>query len=768
MAVNDLLINMLAFSATPGMFVYMIIALAIMSFLIYIFIQFFSKNRFRGISLGVFSKMISLNDYIVKFNSELFMDFENIATYNGKNIRYLYKGDAIISEITTFMKSIKSNRDTFNRVMFDFFKPNNSFVTPSDDGAAINTDGSTAQLRRIMEKLYRDDFHNAFGIWLNYNSIWNFINKDSNTLLDTLVFNYISDDQFVSTQHDVKADYVVYYNKLKAVKLSRGAKTSTELFNQMILSSNDDITALGNMLKRTIKDEFIRGLGLSQDQRYAIDNMMFVGPTKNSKNYGNISLDTFKDEYCALDDGNDKLSVGLNTLSGMGISMDMLNNLNNAISFVDTLTVLSKRNYNVSNGMFNSSVNNLHRSVIEAVSQASRKGNRQEKYMLVHNACYTLFNELFYFKYEKEGKNVFLFHENKETFDESSGKTRAIWRLCHLFFNLHMMNCFRSQVTDAISFMDDKAVFEKEVDFITDAHVSIARLKYLIQDYFIIIQQYNDKQYPDEKDVKDFWEKRVNAFGFVVASTKENRPRNVPESEYGKAKVNRQRSDDMWEADTDYVLQKNTPLALYFEYLKAVFMEFRHPRIPFFQSIMASIRYMIPPPNVLLDNFMNQIKGKPAVSSTTSNSVQYDFSFKYNPYYDGLGSGVDKFESLEDSAARMTSTIDLSTQGDKILTATEVTEQTINAKKNETIPNLDAASAEAGATANESGGVEEAEAPPPPPPKPKPRSGNRHGTRGRSSSPAPQPKQGGRRGRSSNAKSSSPAPKPKQGGRRGR
>lgn len=709
MAVNDVLINMLAFSATPGMFVYMIVALAIMSFLIYISIQFFSKNRFRGISLGIFSKMISLNDYIEKFNSELFMDFENIATYNGKNIRFLYKGDAIISEITAFMKSIKSNRDTFNHVMFDFFKPNNSFVTPSDDVNAKDTDGSTAQLRRIMEKLYRDDFHKAFGTWLNYDSIWNFINKDSKTFLNTMVFNYIADDHFASSRHDSKADHVVYYNKLKAIKLSRGDKPSTELFNQLMLSSNEDITALGNVLKQTLKDEFMRGSGLGEDQRTAIDSMVFVGPTKNSKNYGNISQETFKDEYCALDDVGEKLTQTTNVLSEMGISIEMIDILNNAISFVDTLTVLSKTNYNVSNGMFDSSVNNLHKAVLEAVAEASKKTNKQEKYMLIHNACYTLFNELLYSKYQKDGKTVFLFHDNKETVDESMMKTRAIWTFSHMFFNLHMINCFKTQVLDAISFMDDKAVFGKEVDFITDAHVSIARLKYLIQDYFIIIQQYNDKQYPDEKDVKDFWEKRVNAFGFVVASTKENRPRNVPESEYGKAKVNRQRSEDMWEADTDYVLQKNTPVALYFECLNAVFMQFRHPRIPFFQSIMATIRYMIPTPNVLLDNFMNQIKGIPAVASTSNNPVTYDFSFKYNPYYDGLGGGVDKFESLEDSAVRMTSTIDLSTQGNKILTAAEVTQQTIDAKNNEALPNLNAANAAAGETAKETGGVDTGE-----------------------------------------------------------
>jgi len=702
MAPIDFMLNLIAFSSSPIMVVYMIIVLAMISFLIYLFIQFYSKNRFRGISLGIFSKLISLNDYIEKFNSELFMDFENIAAYQGKNTRFLYKGNAILSEIAAFMKSIQSNRDTFNHVMFAFFKPNNNFMTPTGDDVVKNTDGPAAQLRSIMEKLYKDNFHDAFGVWLNYNSVWNFINKDSTTLLNTMVFNYIADDHFASPAtadtndsavSDGAADYVVYYNKLKAIKLGTGAKKSTELLNQLILTSNDDITALGNMLKKTLIDEFMKGLGLGEDQRYAFNNMLFVGPTKNSNNYGNISQDTFKEEYCALDDGSDKLTIAANMLSELGISFDVLNN---ALSFVDTLTVLSKRNYNVSNGMFDSSVNNLHKTVIEAVVEASKKANRQEKYMLVHNACYTLFNELLYFKYQKDGKSVFLFHDSKETVNESSVKTQAIWRLCHLFFNLHMINCFKSQVSDAISFMDDdKVEFEKEIDFITDAHVSIARMKYLIQDYFIVIQEYNDKQYPDEKDVKDFWEKRVNAFGITVAKTEENKPRSVPESEYGKAKVDRERSDDMWEADTDYVLWKNTPIALYIESLWAVFLQFRHPRIPFFQSIMATIRYMIPPPNVLLENFMNQIKGTPTVASASDDPGEYDFSFKYNPFFDVLGSGVDKFESLEEDAKNMTSTVELRTQGDKILTATEVTQQTIDAKEGEITPNLDKATAEA-------------------------------------------------------------------------
>jgi hypothetical protein len=553
MAVNDVLINMLAFSASPGMFLYMIIALAIMSFFIYIFIRFFSKNRFRGISLGIFSKTIYLNDYIEKFNSELFMDFDNIAKYTEKNIQFLYKGDTIMSEITSFMESIKSggdipNRDTFNLVMFSFFQPNKSFIADAIDPKPDDTAASIVQLRKIMEKLYKDDFHNAFGTWINYNSIWNFINKDSIILLNTLVFNYIAEDHFKSTQHNAKATYVVYYNKLKAIKQSKDIKPP-ELFKQLLLSTKDDITALGDVLKETLKDEFLLALGLGTDQRSALNDIMFIGPTNNAKNDGNISQDVFTDKYCALDD--DKLTQTLNVLSKMGISLEMIDNLNNAISFIDTLTVLSSRNYNVSGGMFDSSVNNLQKVVLEAVGKATKKDNKLEKYMLIHNACYTLFNELLYFKYQKDDKTVFLFHDNKETVDESKMKTGAMWGLCSLFFNLHLINCFQLQVSNAISFMDNTKVFDDEIDFITDTHVSIARLKYLIQDYFIVIQQYNDKQNPDPQDIKDFWEKRVNAFGFVVADTKHNTPRNVPESEYGKAKVNRERSKDMWEADTD-------------------------------------------------------------------------------------------------------------------------------------------------------------------------------------------------------------------------
>lgn len=708
MAVNEVLLNMLAFSATPGMFIYMLIALSIMSFCIYIFIQFFSKNRFRGISFGIFSKMISLNEYIGKFNDELFEDFNNIVKYNSKQVgNYLYK-DSLLNDIGTFMKideqgSKLISKDDFNRVMFEFFKPNASFL--SSEVGSIN-ENRTALMKSIMERLYRDDFHDRFGIWLNYGSIWNFINKDSKTLLDTLIFNYIRDDVDFK---DSKQDYTVYHNKLKDIKKKT---TDVEKLNEALVS-NEDIDALGNLLKKVVKDEFLSNLGMSEEQRYAIDNILFIGPTRNSRNYGNISQDTFQDEYCSLDD--DKLNSGMKTLSEKGLSIDMLNDLNGALSFIDALTVLGKRNYNVSDNMFNSNVNNVDKDLLGALSEANKKSDRQERYMIVHNACYSLFNKLLYFKYTKDSKIVFLFHDNKETVDEKTIKTNKLWSFCQLFFNWHMTNCFRDHVKDAISFMNDTTTF-KEVDFITDTHVSIARLKYLIQDYFVIIQQYNDKQYPDEKDIKDFWEKRVNAFGFVVSDTKENKPRDVPDSEYGKAKVNRQRSDNMWEADTEYVLKKNTPVALYFEYLNSVFLEFRHPKIPFFQSIMATIRYLIPAPNVLLDNFLNQIKGKQSAPAP-KNPNNYDFSFNYNPYYDGLGGTVDRFEDLEESAKKMSSTIDVGPQGDKIVTASANADSAVGAKTTNTSSQLSNAQNMADDTSKEQGGVD---APAPAPASEKP------------------------------------------------
>jgi hypothetical protein len=80
-------------------------------------------------------------------------------------------------------------------------------------------------------------------------------------------------------------------------------------------------------------------------------------------------------------------------------------------------------------------------------------------------------------------------------------------------------------------------------------------------------------------------------------------------------------------------LKKNTIWELYKEYARALFIETRHPRIPFFQSIMATIRYLIPEPDVLIDNFRKQLNGD-NTESTTTNPINYDFSFKYNPYVD--------------------------------------------------------------------------------------------------------------------------------------
>jgi len=664
--------------------------------------------------------MISLNEYIVKFNDELFSDFKNIERYTThKDMDSILYKDGLLNDIGNFIKPL--SKEDFNHVMFEFFQPNATFL--STEISSLDESKKTV-MKSIMERLYKNDFHDRFGIWLNYESQWNFINKDSKTLLDNLVFNYTRDDYF-SNKMDQKLDFIVFHNRLKEIK--NQSKTAAENINELLFSNGDDIDGLGNLLKRVIKDKFMESLGLDEQSRYAIDNILFVGPIKNSKNYGNISQDTFQDEYCSLDD--DKLNAGMNLLAEKAMPIEMMNKLNSALSFIDALTVLAKKNYNVTSNIFNSSVKNVHKNILDAATEASKRNNRQERYMLVHNACYSIFNELFYLKKDEKPKEertidnpspetpktVFLFHNNKETVDDNNNKTNDVWVFCHLFFNLHMMNCYKSQVKNAISFMDSP--LNTKVDSITDEHVSIARLKYLIQDYFVIIQQYNDKQYPDKKDIQDFWEKRVNSFGIVIADTKENKPRDVPDSEYGKSKVNRQRSDNMWEADTDYVLKKNTPMALYYEYMTAVFMEFRHPKIPFFQSLMMTIRHLIPPPNVLLDNFLNQIKGRQS-SAAPKNPNNYDFSFNYNPYYDGLGGAVDRFESLEESAKKMSSTIDVGPQGDKILVASSETNKQVGAKTANTQTELSEAQGMADATSKEQGGADAPAPAPAPAPKP--------------------------------------------------
>jgi len=45
---------------------------------------------------------------------------------------------------------------------------------------------------------------------------------------------------------------------------------------------------------------------------------------------------------------------------------------------------------------------------------------------------------------------------------------------------------------------------------------------------------------------------------------------------------------------------------------------------------MATIRYFIPDPNVVIDNFLKQLKGE--TPTRQINPLNYDFSMSYNPY----------------------------------------------------------------------------------------------------------------------------------------
>jgi hypothetical protein len=143
---------------------------------------------------------------------------------------------------------------------------------------------------------------------------------------------------------------------------------------------------------------------------------------------------------------------------------------------------------------------------------------------------------------------------------------------------------------------------------------------------------------------------------------------------------------------------------------------------------MATIRGLIPQPNVLLDNFMDQIKGKPPSKSSKSSS-NMNFSFKYNPSYDGLSGAAESFGgSLEDSATKMTSTIDVGTADTYTYTytnadgdvVTEVRNTASEASKATTVMNKKNAEGSAAAAAANTGaagaaGVVVAEEKPPPP-----------------------------------------------------
>ncbi len=605
--------------ASPQIILGTLAVLGMTSLIIYLVIEFASKNRFRGISLGIFTKLISLNKYISKFNDQLFVDFTNIYKYvelcgaykKHDKYGYICFTNPALTKIYNLMKRIrrradkdqnKSAKDLFISYVSHFFTPNPSFPGNSKENTA---------LREIFQDLYGNKFHDSFSDWLQYKSIWNFIYSDRDTSVEDKLLPKYANETINDAVDDLKGGN------------TRALKTLTSEMRQMIL-----------MNIRTIMFSDLLN-SYSPKERSQIEknlNNLFFKETDKSLDYGKISQQ-FEDQCSLLNDEAKKLLTSRMKEHGFGFSGDgdsnTLSRLNRCLSFVDALDRLNERSYKVRNHNLFNRIRNLHPHLRQTLKNCMKEPEVRRSSLLI-NACFQVFNEFIYFKV-KDGQEKFLFLKSAEV---DNLESNSLAKSCIGLFNMHIYASNKHLIDQSVEFKNsikDDEELDKVVSTMSTAHVGIARLKFLIQDYFVIINEYNDKNNPDKGDIRDFWEKRVNAFGFPMPGTKsENRPKKARDIDYITNRTKQQRSDNPFSEDLDRVLIKNTPVELYKEYMNSVFIEMRHPKIPLFQSIMATIRYFIPDPNVVIDNFLKQLKGK--TPKKTKNPTNYDFSLKYNPY----------------------------------------------------------------------------------------------------------------------------------------
>lgn len=717
--------NINAFSfilKSPQTVFFSVVAIIIMCAVLYVLVEFFSKNRFRGISFNMFSKLITVTDYINKFNIQLYQDFENIKKYHVqlkltdepntykldkdyKNKVYFieditinYKRNADSKESITVLDAIKrfmngiQNQKEFNQKINDFFQPNPSFKKNIEKYDIEN-------LKEIFEALYGEEFHKQFSDWFNYDSIWNFAYKDSSdgnldkNLLELLIYNSKHSDGTTDTIPKTLSETIDGKDKDSENSLKEyisknnfdSAMTKMEDYMngiKSLISQKATNKILDNMI-REWKDEVIKLKVNEEKNKEAIEkyekkiseitslrtqlmndvNSLFF--SNSTINYESISQQL--NESCSLldDDAKDKF---LKEFNEMSIGQGKLKNIVESMSFINVLDALRKSNYNVTHTTLRG-INNIHPHIIEVFESINVDSKREEKASILYNACFEVFNEFIYTKYTYNGVGEFMFLEANDVNDLSKND---LYNNVLQYFNVHMILLYKDNIKFAKHFNSIQTSTNKNTfDSITKAHVSIARLKYLIQDYFVIIMEYNDKSFPDPSDIRDFWQKRVNSFGINMPGTKKfNRPRDAPDIDYVATRTNRSRKNKSGERsklfnedgnvidDLDQVLKKNTPFELYKEYLNALFGT-RHPRIPFFQSIIAGIRFMFPDPNTVLDNFLAQLKGKPPSSS--NKQINFDFSFKYDPYTRVIDGMVDRFSDPEVGVDKMEDVVDLET-----------------------------------------------------------------------------------------------------------
>ena len=486
-----------------------------------------------------------------------------------------------------------------------FFSPNPSF--PSDESKRND-------LKNIFKALYTDDFHNTFNNWLNYKSIWNFTYPDQSDVLKILL-----NTTFV-TNEDLKKIIEESVSK-KYPENDDMAKISKHMNDEIIM------TIVNKQMNSVIQEYDPKQ---QQEIQKNIKELFFSEvDDQQSIQYSSISQH-FKENCSLLSDR--KQEELIKKLNEVGMSDELLAKLNKSLSFIAVLDQLFKEKYVVTSSIAN--VPNLHDHIKNQLNEALRTPAVEQRAMIVFNACFQVFNEMIYSKIESEDDTVkFIFIENNQN---NNLEQNVLFKHLNLLFNVHTSNMFRHNIEQSkkyIAHFETPNKFRAAASLASATHVSIARLKFLIQDYFLIINEYNDKSHPDKEDIRDFWERRVLRFGFPIPGTKaSNRPRDAPNIDYVTKKANQTLDDDPFTSDHTLILKKNSIWELYKEYAGSVFLNMRHPKIPFFQSIMATIRYLIPDPNVVIEDFLAQLKGNPRRPS--SNPINYDFSFAYNPYAD--------------------------------------------------------------------------------------------------------------------------------------
>ena len=708
---------------SPQTVFFSVVAIIIMCAVLYVLVEFFSKNRFRGISLNMFSKLITVTDYINRFNTQLYNDFKNIKTYNEQLITNtnIYKlGDdeyknkvyftetnkldykngsttsiTLLNAISKFMSDgkIETQKD-FNQKINKFFQPNPSFKKNITDNELYN-------LKSIFEALYGEEFHKQFSDWFNYDSIWNFAYKNSSdgnldkNLLELLIYNSKHSDGTTDTIPKILSETIdgkdkdsenslkEYISKnnfdsamtkmedyMNGIKSLISQKATNKILDNMIREWKDEVIKLKvneEKNKEAIEDfeKKISEITSLRTQTQLMNDVNSLFFSNSTINYESISQQL--NESCSLldDDAKDKF---LKEFNEMSIGRGKLKNIVESMSFINVLDALRKSNYNVTHTTLGG-INNIHPHIIEVFESINVDSKREEKASILYNACFEVFNEFIYTKYIYNEVGEFMFLEAKDVNDLSEND---LYKNILQYFNVHMILLYKDNIKFAKHFNSIQTSTNKNTfDSITKAHVSIARLKYLIQDYFVIIMEYNDKSFPDSSDIRDFWQKRVNSFGINMPGTKKfNRPRDAPDIDYVATRTNRSRKNKSGERsklfnedgnvidDLDQVLKKNTPYHLYKEYFWSIFGT-RHPKIPFFQSIIAGIRFMFPDPNTVLDNFLAQLKGKPPSSS--NKQINFDFSFKYDPYTRVIDGMVDRFSDPELGVDKMEDVVDLET-----------------------------------------------------------------------------------------------------------